>query len=206
MKEELRSLRHDLNLGREEENAAVALVEDLDIKMSELERCLEEKNDEIQRLNSQLAGDRPSDVPSRGNEKSSTEENNEDDEKAALKNIIASKVEELCVSKRELKQLRAEMEICRKELAETQNEIDRFSSMSKNVSSSIFEISSKDVAESVEFMRDQIISLAMAVENVESHRAYVLDQLADERKSNAESIRKLGDSVKRFYSSLACME
>jgi len=65
-------------------------------------------------------------------------------------------------------------------------------------------VSSKEEAESLDFMREQIIALALALEQSEVRRAEALDRAMKERKSNADSLRRLGESVKRFYSTVSC--
>jgi len=57
-------------------------------------------------------------------------------------------------------------------------------------------------AESTDHMRGLIISLSQALENSESQRAEAIDRLLKERKANADSLKRLGESVKRFYSTL----
>ena len=51
-------------------------------------------------------------------------------------------------------------------------------------------------------LKSQIISLALALERSESRRAEAMEYLQVERRTNAESLRRLGESVKRFYSSV----
>jgi hypothetical protein len=60
----------------------------------------------------------------------------------------------------------------------------------------------RDEAESSENMRSLIISLSKALENSESERAEAIDCLLKERKANTDSLKRLGESVKRFYSTL----
>ena len=71
---------------------------------------------------------------------------------------------------------------------------------------SILEPGSKEEAESVDFMREQIIFLATALEKAETRRAEAMDQIIAERKANADTIKRLKESVKRFYSTLSCTE
>ena len=56
--------------------------------------------------------------------------------------------------------------------------------------------------ESDDELRSQIIVLAQALERSELHRASALERISSDRKSNAESLRRLGESVKRFYSAV----
>jgi len=59
-----------------------------------------------------------------------------------------------------------------------------------------------NLAGDVEELKAQIVSLAMALERSESRRAEAMDLLQLERQANADSLRRLGESVKRFYSSV----
>jgi chromosome segregation ATPase len=61
---------------------------------------------------------------------------------------------------------------------------------------------SEDDAESVEFMREKIIALATALEKSEQARAESIDRLSIERRKHADSLRKVSENVKRFYSTL----
>jgi len=61
---------------------------------------------------------------------------------------------------------------------------------------------SEDDAESVEFMREKIIALATALEKSEQSRAESIDRLSIERRKHADSLRKVSENVKRFYSTL----
>mmetsp|Transcript_3569 Transcript_3569/g.4830 ORF Transcript_3569/g.4830 Transcript_3569/m.4830 type:complete len:81 (+) Transcript_3569:1374-1616(+) len=65
-------------------------------------------------------------------------------------------------------------------------------------------VSSKEEAGSSDFMCKQIIVLALALEQSELKRAEALDRVMKERKSNSDSLRRLGESVKRFYSTVCC--
>lgn len=59
-----------------------------------------------------------------------------------------------------------------------------------------------DDVESDDYLRHQIVILAQALERSELQRADVLDRLTKERKGNADSLKALGESVKRFYSTV----
>jgi len=55
-----------------------------------------------------------------------------------------------------------------------------------------------------DLMKNQVlVNLISALERSELQRADCLDRLVSERKDHAESLKKLGDSVKRFYSTLS---
>ncbi|KAL7547515.1 hypothetical protein ACHAWF_010806 [Thalassiosira exigua] len=55
-----------------------------------------------------------------------------------------------------------------------------------------------------DYLRSQIVVLAQALERSELQRADALERIFSERKSNGESLRQLGESVKRFYSTVRC--
>jgi len=57
---------------------------------------------------------------------------------------------------------------------------------------------------SVEILREQVICLALKLESAEVQKAEAVERIARERKSHAEKIKKLGESMKRFYSTVAC--
>lgn len=59
-----------------------------------------------------------------------------------------------------------------------------------------------DDIESDDYLRHQIVVLAQALERAELSRADLLDRLTRERKSNADSLKQLGESVKKFYSTV----
>ena len=60
----------------------------------------------------------------------------------------------------------------------------------------------QDEAESADEMRANIVSLAQALEKSETRRADVIERIEKERQANADSLRRMTDSVKRFYSTL----
>ncbi|KAL7484511.1 hypothetical protein ACHAW6_010158 [Cyclotella cf. meneghiniana] len=63
-----------------------------------------------------------------------------------------------------------------------------------------------DDIESDDYLRHQIVILAKALERSELQRADALDRITRERKSNADSLKQLGESVKRFYSAMRCSD
>lgn len=63
-----------------------------------------------------------------------------------------------------------------------------------------------DDIESDDYLRNQIVILAKALERSELQRADALDRITRERKSNADSLKQLGESVKRFYSAMRCSD
>jgi chromosome segregation ATPase len=61
-------------------------------------------------------------------------------------------------------------------------------------------------SEDVECIRSHVMTLAIALERSENRRAEAIDRLLSERQANADSLRRLSESVKRFYSSLSLGE
>lgn len=58
----------------------------------------------------------------------------------------------------------------------------------------------------VESLRGYIITLATALEQSECQRAEAVERLAEERESNAATVRRLNDAVKKFYSTVSMGE
>uniref|UniRef100_A0A7S1Y309 Uncharacterized protein n=1 Tax=Grammatophora oceanica TaxID=210454 RepID=A0A7S1Y309_9STRA len=106
------------------------------------------------------------------------------------KELIASKEEELQKASFELEDMRAE------QMLATQRATTRV----------LGSPSSRLSAENSDHMRSLIISLSQALENSESQRAQAIENLLKERKTNSDSLKRLGESVKRFYSTLSCTE
>lgn len=94
-----------------------------------------------------------------------------------------------------------------KELESKQEFVDRLSSELQNLRSKSATSRALDVnreqAENSETMRQQIVSLAKALEQSEGRRALVIERLEVERQANADSLKRLTESVKRFYSTLS---
>lgn len=107
-------------------------------------------------------------------------------ELSTTKNLLSSKEEEV-------ERLSLELEECRTE------QLEATQKMVTNVLESDM---SREEAENSENMRKLIISLSQALEKSETQRADGIERLLREQKTNADSLRKLGESVKRFYVSL----
>jgi len=60
--------------------------------------------------------------------------------------------------------------------------------------------------DSDDYLRRQIVVLALALERSEMQRADAIERVVKERKSNAESLKQLGESVKRFYNAVRCSD
>jgi chromosome segregation ATPase len=63
-------------------------------------------------------------------------------------------------------------------------------------------IEDSDTVNDVHSLRSHIVSLAIALERSETKRAESIGKLIAEREASAESLRRLSESVKRFYSSV----
>mmetsp|Transcript_36641 Transcript_36641/g.88507 ORF Transcript_36641/g.88507 Transcript_36641/m.88507 type:complete len:2971 (+) Transcript_36641:79-8991(+) len=61
----------------------------------------------------------------------------------------------------------------------------------------------RDEAENVDQMQADIVALAQALERSEMGRAELIERIERERQTNADSLRRLTESVKRFYSTLS---
>lgn len=71
---------------------------------------------------------------------------------------------------------------------------------------SLQDLLAEAVLDSDDYLRSQIIVLAQALEKAELQRADVLERMFTERKSNEDSLRQLGESLKRFYSTVRCSD
>ena len=87
---------------------------------------------------------------------------------------------------------------------------DDLSSLAKQLEDSILKCSdsprkalSIDKIDDPKMLRDLLLSLACELEQSELKRADVLDRLVKERKVHANSLKRLGDSVKRFYTTVS---
>jgi len=67
---------------------------------------------------------------------------------------------------------------------------------------SLQDLLAEAVLDSDDYLRSQIVVLAQALERSELQRADALERIFSERKTNADSLRQLGESVKRFYSTV----
>jgi hypothetical protein len=68
--------------------------------------------------------------------------------------------------------------------------------------SKVYASLSENDAESVEFMRERIVALAIALEKSEQSRAESIDRISVERRKHAESLHKVSENAQRFYSTL----
>jgi len=64
---------------------------------------------------------------------------------------------------------------------------------------SLQDLLAEAVLDSDDYLRSQIVVLAEALQRSELQRADALERILRERRTNADSLRQLGESVKRFY-------
>lgn len=67
---------------------------------------------------------------------------------------------------------------------------------------SLQDLLAEAVLDSDDYLRSQIVVLAQALERSELQRADALERIFSERKANTDSLRQLGESVKRFYTTV----
>ena len=107
----------------------------------------------------------------------------------------------------QLQSLDSDLSNKHKELESKQEHVDKLSSELKDLRSQSMTDRTldltRDEAENSEKMRQQIVALAKALERSEGQRALVIERLEGERQANADSLRRLTESVKRFYSTLS---
>lgn len=107
-----------------------------------------------------------------------------------------------------LSSTKTELELCQLKLQKKEAEIKKIKEETlheKKLFNAISPIK-YDQVENVsdpKIFRNQIISLALSLERSELQRADTLDRIMNERKAHAESLKRFGDSVKRFYSTLS---
>jgi chromosome segregation ATPase len=116
--------------------------------------------------------------------------------------------------KNRLESLGAALQSTRARLAAKEEEMDQLASNMRLVQSQqsvereivapppIAESAPED-EDDVGSLRSHVVSLAVALERSENRRAEAIDRLLSERQVNADSIRRLSESVKRFYSTVS---
>lgn len=113
----------------------------------------------------------------------------------------------------QLQSLSSELATCREGLLAKEEDIRRLTydieaQNSKDLQSTVATTarileSTHEDAETLEKMRSHIIALGQALERSESQRAEALDRLMKERLANAQSLKHMTESVKRFYWSMS---
>ena len=122
-----------------------------------------------------------------------------------LEKRLAEKDDDILVYCTELEALKPQFEENKAELSHLTNQVEtqRQESESKNSTLQILGASEEE-EESIDFMKKQLVTLAIALEKAEEQKADAMEQILTERKANAENFKRLGNSVRRFYSTLDC--
>ena len=136
------------------------------------------------------------------------------EEIAKIRSSVARKTDRITILEEQLKTLSVELSSSQGHLVSKESELQKLSialedlraeqfATTQRVTAQVLNVTtSKDEAESSENMRTLIVSLSKALENSESERAEAIESLLKERKANTDSLKRLGESVKRFYSTL----
>jgi chromosome segregation ATPase len=133
----------------------------------------------------------------------------------ALEDAIARKKEQIDSLEHQLQSLSVEFSSSQEQLMSKEADYRRLSleleetraqnlQSTRNVTSQVLDASSREEAESISNMRSHIVSLARALEHSEMERADAIERLLKEREANSVNLRRLAESVKRFYSTLSC--
>jgi len=177
-----------LRISTQEKQNTISLLEDR-LRMSE---CgLEEKDIEIKDALTKLEG-----LTS-----SISEQKCKDDDVSQLKAESQGLRQSLDSTKRELQVKELEIAALNERLDADRKKTEL---PSRDVFSSPFLKGLRSDNISPDLLKNQVlINLISALERSELQRADCLDRLVSERMNHAESLKKLGDSVKRFYSTLS---
>ena len=176
--DELQSMRHQID-------ELHALCSERARTIEQKDNCIDELQTEIEHLRQEM------------------ERQPNEEEMQHLRRIVTAKDEELKAHEHEMEAIRSEVDGCRRELAEKENVINRIGVTKCSVSESLVNISSNGVAESVDLMRNHIMLLANAIQAAEIGRAEAMEMVVIEREENAESLKKMAEHLKRFYSTIA---
>jgi chromosome segregation ATPase len=115
---------------------------------------------------------------------------------------ITSLRKELRMLGKDLSHSHQELESEKHHVAELSSELETLRSKLSDPAPARLLEATHDEAESMEEMRSHIVSLAQALEKSETRRADVIERIEKERQANADSLRRMTESVKRFYSTL----
>jgi chromosome segregation ATPase len=123
-------------------------------------------------------------------------------------NTLESDRRKATALKQEVESLAAELESSKAEAISKEESIYRMNSELSQLKSAQEEaniVASNLLGGAVEVnsLRSHVVSLAVALERSENKRAEALSRLLTERESNAESLRRLSESAKRYYSSVS---
>uniref|UniRef100_A0A7S2XLZ7 Uncharacterized protein n=1 Tax=Attheya septentrionalis TaxID=420275 RepID=A0A7S2XLZ7_9STRA len=197
LREIVSSSQNDVSLAKEnlfksesELKGSKALVDKLQVQLSNYKNELHETKDQLRNVESHVES-LQSTMNMRVTEASRKLEIQE--------SSLTDKQEELGVKLNELELMRGELEQVRQEQTTTLELFHQSESRTGTPKSVV-----EDDEFSVDVMRDQIVTLALALETSELDRADAMDRIGRERKDNADSLKRLGLLVKRFYSTLSC--
>jgi len=115
---------------------------------------------------------------------------------------------ELQEMRQQLQSLETALNSTRSRLVSKEEEVDRLSAqvtkLETQQAQSIVRQSAEESGE-IDFnsLRSHVISLATALERSENKRAEAISRLISEREGNANSLKRLSESVKRFYSTVS---
>ena len=135
-------------------------------------------------------------------------------EVTTLRDEVQQKIKQVTALEQQVDNLSMELSTTKSVMGLKEEELHRLSleleenraaqlEATQNVTSKVLESNmSTTEADNSENMRNLVISLSHALEKSESQRADAIDRLLRERKTNADSLKRLGESVKRFYSTL----
>ena len=182
----------DTSSGNDELQSMRHQIDELHALCSERARSIEQKDNCIGELQTEIE-----------NLRQEMERHPNEEEMQHLRSLVAAKDEELKAHEHEMETIRSEVEGCRLELAEKDNVISRIGVTQCSVSESLANISCHDAAESVDLMRSHIMLLANTIQAAEIGRAEAMEMVAIEREENAESLKKMAEHLKRFYSTIA---
>ena len=140
-------------------------------------------------------------------------------EASNLKRSLASKDGEVVMLKHKIQSLSKIVKESQDQIQGKENDLERMTkemddlqSQQRNIrkagSSAAANLlqQTKENADDVDNLRSTVITLASALETSENRRADAIDRLLRERETYADSLRRLSDSVKRFYNTLSFSE
>jgi chromosome segregation ATPase len=221
LKDENNSLRHTLHQVREENKSLTGRIKDLE-EMKALEIANNGvADDEIKKLHQELAllelklVNKEEEFKSAENEKNASLEN---------RDLEIKKLTTKCFLKEEeIKEVSSKLDATNDEMASFTRKLESIQSdfqrqrqgdqsvhdfrEEKSYEADDDEISLQDILadatlDSDDYLRSQIVVLAKALQRSELQRADALERIFLERKANADALCQLGESAKRFYSTV----
>lgn len=129
-----------------------------------------------------------------------------------LNHYVAEKDSEIESLRQQVESMNAALHATRNRLASKEEEIDTLhgtlqrlqNDQKQNTEDLLHAIeNSSDMTDDVDTLHTHVVSLAVALERSETRRAEAIDRLLAERQANADSLRRLSESVKRYYSAVA---